>query len=504
MKKGLQNSKKRWLLKVFITCLLPFPLLFIYAYCSSLDSIQHQLHNIANAYAARIETLIFDLHSENKKALYGSKNCDQIQEELLFESLLREMFIIENQQIVCSSKRGEMQSDVSQYYPDGIVTTKERFFDLPNNSWKRTLLVIDSDKHTPYRGAVSVVDQKYIEAYLGYQADNRIEKLIVKVGDDYYPPNSHFVTQRHSVLVSSPQQRFSLQVVASNQFASEQITFYLLSAIPVFFALSLLIFSIIYFQNRRTSLLDDLKKGLERHELFLVYQPIVMTDSGEIHGYEALIRWVNPKLGFITPDSFIPIAEEYGLINKLTDYVLKQVEQDISSFPTALGLHIGINVPPSYLSSQNHIKRLIKCSNTLSEKGLQLTVEITERQLLDEQGKQVLKPLRNAGIIIAIDDFGTGRTALSVLQDITFDCLKIDKCFTDTIGVDSINAPVLNSIIELAHQLNVEIIAEGIEHAYQAEYLKAKGVKLHQGYYYAKPLCLKELFACSPTLSSKH
>lgn len=229
-----------------------------------------------------------------------------------------------------------------------------------------------------------------------------------------------------------------------------------------------------------------------------------MTDSGEIHGYEALIRWVNPKLGFITPDSFIPIAEEYGLINKLTDYVLKQVEQDISSFPTALGLHIGINVPPSYLSSQNHIKRLIKCSNTLSEKGLQLTVEITERQLLDEQGKQVLKPLRNAGIIIAIDDFGTGRTALSVLQDITFDCLKIDKCFTDTIGVDSINAPVLNSIIELAHQLNVEIIAEGIEHAYQAEYLKAKGVKLHQGYYYAKPLCLKELFACSPTLSSKH
>lgn len=123
---------------------------------------------------------------------------------------------------------------------------------------------------------------------------------------------------------------------------------------------------------------------------------------------------------------------------------------------------------------------------------------------MDEQGQQVLKLLRDAGIRIAIDDFGTGRTALSVLQHITFDCLKIDKCFTDTIGVDSINAPVLNSIIELAKQLEVEIVAEGIEQAYQAEYLKAKGVKYQQGYYYSKPLCLEELANISPTLHANH
>ncbi|MCG3728445.1 EAL domain-containing protein [Vibrio cincinnatiensis] len=502
----MQNNKKRWLIKVLITCLLPFPIIFIYAYYSSLESIQRQLHNIASAYANRIEALIIDLHTENAKALYGSKNCSQIQEELLFESLLREMFIIEHQKIVCSSKRGKMQSDVSHYYPDGIVTTKERFFDLPNNAWQRTLLVIDADKNNPYRGAVSVVDEKYIQAYLGYHVDNRIAKLIVKVGDDYYPPNGHFLTHAHSVLIHSPQQRFSLQIVASQKFASEQITFHLLSAIPASFVLSLLIFTLIYFQNRRTSLLDDLKKGLERHELFLVYQPIVFTHSGEVHGYEALIRWVNPKLGFINPDSFIPIAEEYGLINKLTDYVLRQVEHDMDHLPIndSHRLHIGINVPPSYLSTQKHINRLIDSSNYLANQGFQLIVEITERQLLDEQGQQVLKLLRDAGIRIAIDDFGTGRTALSVLQHITFDCLKIDKCFTDTIGVDSINAPVLNSIIELAKQLEVEIVAEGIEQAYQAEYLKAKGVKYQQGYYYSKPLCLEELANISPTLPANH
>lgn len=489
----MQNKKRVLLKKILSACLIPIPIVFFYAYYTSVTSINSQLNTIADSYAKRIDSLVADLHDENAKALYSNKSCAQIQEDLLFESLLREMLIVEDQQIVCSSKRGEMQSDISYYYPDGIITSKERFFDLQNDPAMRTLLVIDADKNNPYRGAISVVDQGYIQARLGYHTDTRIAKLIVKVGNEYYPANSKFITKQHNVKVNTANKLFTLQIVASDSFVTEQITFYLLSALPASIALSFFIYALFLFFTGRTSLLDDLKRGLERHELFLVYQPVIDSQKQNVVGYEALLRWINPKLGFVKPDTFIQIAEEYGLINKVTDYVINQVQKDAQYLPNHQQLHLSINVPPCYLSHQKHIHRLILCASHLAAQGIQLVVEITERQLLDQKGQAVLHELRQAGVMISIDDFGTGQTSLSVLQHIAFDYLKIDKCFIDSIGVQSVSAPILNTIIELAHQLKVNIVAEGVEHAAQAKYLANKGVQYQQGYFYSKPLDLSTI-----------
>lgn len=490
--------------RLVIIFLLPVPIIFSYAFYSGLGSIERHLKSIAKSYSKKMDAIISDLHEENENALYVSKSCSQIQEELLFENLLREMLIIENKEIICSSKRGKMSTDVSSYYPDGKIITKEQFFDLNKDAAQRTLLVINADKNNPYRGAVSIVDQSYIKARLDYQSDTRISKFVVKLGDDYYPQgNITFTDKPHSVLETFPQRSFSVQIMASDEFVASQIVFYLLSATPVSLLFSMLLLVLIKIYNVRTSLVDELKKGLSRKELFLVYQPIITTKTQEIKGYEALIRWNNPKLGFVKPDNFISVAEDNGLINDLTSYVIEQLEKDIDKLPFLKKIHVSINVPPSYLIHDSNVRRLIDCGYYLTSQGIQLVIEITERQLLDTKSQQALKILRSEGICIAIDDFGTGHTALSILQHIDFDYLKIDKCFTDTIGVDSINAPVLNSIIDLAHQLQVEIVAEGIEEAYQAEYLEEKKVNYQQGYYYSKPLFLEELDSVSPDFFKK-
>lgn len=479
--------------KVLLACIIPIPVVFAYAYYTSIKSIHHQLQTIASSYTLRIDDLISTLHDENVNVLVNGQSCQQIQQQLLFESLLREMLIVENQHIVCSSKRGELLTDISRYYPDGKIQNKIRFFDLNDDASMRTLLVINTDKKHPYRGAISVIDQHYIQDRLGYHTDNRIAKLVIKVDNKYYPATEQFHHKRHQALVTSDREKFQLQVIASDDFVKEQVLLYLLSALPASIALSLSIYGLFIFFRGRTSLLDDLKKGLERQELFLVYQPIINSQTQQTVSYEALLRWVNPKLGFVKPDTFILIAEQYGLINKVTDYVIEQVQQNVVHFPHDQSIHLSLNIPPCYLAEKQHINRLILCASKLGYYGIQLVVEITERQLLDEQGQNILGELRKAGILIAIDDFGTGHTALSVLQNITFDYLKIDKCFIDSIGMQSVNAPVLNTIIELAHQLNVSIVAEGVENAIQAQYLKDKGVQCQQGYYYSKPLDITQV-----------
>lgn len=490
MKRWLQNSKKPKFITVLAIFLLPIPVLFSYAYYASLEEIQRHLQSVASFYANRIDALVSDLHRKNARALYASKSCAQLQEEFLFENLSREILIVENQRIVCSSKRGEMQLALSPDYPEDIITSQERLVDLNNDPQQRTLLITNTDKNNPQRGVILIVDKEAISARLGYQNDHRIARLTVKIGDEYYPPNRQFLTHPHSVLVHSAKQLFSLQIVASDEFVSEEITFYLLRAIPASLILSLLIFILGTFFHIRSDLLDDLKKALARKELFLVYQPVVSSTTKAVVGYEALTRWTHPKLGNIKPDRFIPIAEEYDVIHKLTDYIIKQVEQDALYFQE---VYIGINIPPSYLTDKRHIQRLIQCGNILAEHKIQLTAEITERQLLEKSSQEAIQVLRAAGVMVAIDDFGTGHTALSVLQDVAFDCLKIDKCFIDSIGVESVNTPVLNTIIELAHQLKVDIVAEGVETAVQADYLQAKGVQYQQGYYHSKPLSLHDL-----------
>lgn len=492
MLKRCSPQQIQWIKRTLAIVLLPLPIVMSAAYRGGIESINSNLMSMANSYISRIEMIVDELRHENDKALYNPRECEKLQDDLLFESMLREMFIVKDGTIVCSSKRGKLSYDVSQYFAGNRITPEVKLFDLKNDPTKRTLLVIDSDVNDATHGVISLVEKNYVYARLGFRTDRRISKLVFEVNHLAYPYDSSFDSVNPSVVGKSNRYDFTLMLEASDEYSHERLAFFLLGSLPVSFAISILITIILFFFSGNATLVDVLRKGLERGELFMNYQPIVKSDQNKIKGFEALVRWVNPKLGFVGPDNFIPIAEEFGLINKLTDYVLDSILRDWSNANLKECYQMGVNIPPSYLLDPVCVEKLKRYAKAYRYINLQLIAEITERQLLDENGQEVLRELRANGILVAIDDFGTGRTALSVLQNITFDFLKIDKCFVDTIGIESINAPVLNAIIELSHQLHVEIVAEGVETQIQSCYLMAKQVQYQQGYYHFKPLSIED------------
>lgn len=223
------------------------------------------------------------------------------------------------------------------------------------------------------------------------------------------------------------------------------------------------------------------------------YQPQVDSSTGKTFGYEALVRWPHKQKGFISPDEFVPAAEESGLVEMLTDFVLERACEDFSQFKFEQSVHLGINVPPGYLAGAHVIRKIETIHRKLKQYNVEMSIEITERQLIDGEARCHIAALRLHGIQVLIDDFGTGQTALAVLQHMKVDYLKIDKCFVDTIGIDSVNSTVLNAIVRLAEDLHVDLIAEGVETREQAAHLTMLGVNLHQGYFYAKPLPYSEV-----------
>ncbi|MEI8671591.1 EAL domain-containing protein [Vibrio sp. SA48] len=245
--------------------------------------------------------------------------------------------------------------------------------------------------------------------------------------------------------------------------------------------------------DRRECFVLDMKEGLNKKEFFIVYQPIVNGYSRNIESLEALIRWKHPTLGIISPDEFIPLAEERGIINDLTDYVLELTLEELQQSNTLSILSLGVNIPPSYLGSVERVKKLKYYTEQFRKIGIGLIAEITERQVLEPEGVAYLDLLRDYGLKFAIDDFGTGHTSLSMIQNIKFDYLKIDKCFIDKVGLKTTNPAVLDMIIELGDRLGVITVAEGVETKEQADYLIRSGVNKLQGYYFSKPLPLDEI-----------
>lgn len=204
-----------------------------------------------------------------------------------------------------------------------------------------------------------------------------------------------------------------------------------------------------------------------------------------------MLRWNNPRQGWISPDVFIPIAEEHHLIVPLTRYVMAETIRQRHVFPMSSQFHVGINVAPS------HFRRgvLIKDLNQYwfsAHPIQQLILEITERDALLDVDYRIARELHRKNVKLAIDDFGTGNSSFSWLETLRPDVLKIDKSFTAAIGSDAVNSTVTDIIIALGQRLNIELVAEGVETQEQAKYLRRHGVHILQGYWYAQPMPLRD------------
>lgn len=240
----------------------------------------------------------------------------------------------------------------------------------------------------------------------------------------------------------------------------------------------------------RKRLETRLRAAVEQHRFTLCYQPMVDAVSGRLHGAEALLRWDDEELGSIPPNEFIGLAEETGLIIPLGEWLLEEVCRDLVSWRRA-GLempHISVNVSGHQLLDERLSILLEGLLRRHRLPGTSLELEITESTLMEGEKCELLQHLRRLGISVAVDDFGTGYSSLSKIKHMPVNILKIDRSFIEDIFVDRNDRAIVIAILAMAHQLNLRVVAEGVETQEQLAFLRESGCDLLQGFLLAQPL----------------
>lgn len=482
---------KKELLKKAIIFLLPIPLVAAEVLYLAHQSIQRNLDHILDKNIQVADEIFHQIETENRTALLRPERCEVLQQNLMFERNIDEMLIVKGDQIICSSKLGAISRPADDYIQ--MYRPETLSLGHVNGYPDQVLFLSTKSEAQPEYQAVTIVDRDYFGATIGYRNDLRLKRTAIFVGDESAPMNSTEDGENEVALNHSTSFDYEGLIEASDYYVEQQRFSYLLSSIPILLVFYFLIFLVRRFIDPQRNMVSELKKAIRKRELKLYYQPQVDAQTGKAFGYEALVRWPHKLRGFISPDEFVPVAEESGLVESLTDFVLEKACEDFSKVKLEESIHLGVNVPPGYLSDSHVIRKIENIHRTLKQHNVELGIEITERQLIDSNAIQHIAALRVHGIQVLIDDFGTGQTALAVLQHMKVDYLKIDKCFVDTIGIESVNSSVLHAIVRLAGDLSVELVAEGVETKEQADHLKALGVNIHQGYFYAKPLPYAEV-----------
>jgi diguanylate cyclase (GGDEF)-like protein len=249
----------------------------------------------------------------------------------------------------------------------------------------------------------------------------------------------------------------------------------------------------------RFTLESQLRKGLERDELRLFYQPKVDVQTNQIVGAEALVRWQHPELGLLSPGDFIPLAEDVGLIVPLGDWVIHTVCQHSKAWQ-ARGLQplcISLNVSSQQFRDPKLVRTILRA---LASSGLApryLKLELTESVIMENAKKNIdaLHDLKRIGSKISIDDFGTGYSSLSYLEQFPLDELKIDRSFISAIRAATDDAPIVTAVVAMAHSFGLTVVVEGVETKEQLAFVKKRGCDEYQGYFFSKPLPEDEFVA---------
>jgi diguanylate cyclase (GGDEF)-like protein/PAS domain S-box-containing protein len=248
--------------------------------------------------------------------------------------------------------------------------------------------------------------------------------------------------------------------------------------------------------QERLAIEHGLRVALQRSELHLVYQPKIDLLSRRIIGVEALVRWHHPSLGPISPERFIPIAEETGLIVPIGEWVLRTACQKIRDWrDQGIELPVAVNLSARQFRQRNLAQTI---NAILSETGIPpacLEIEITESDVMEnaESAIATLDQLKARGINISIDDFGTGYSSLSYLKRFPLDILKIDRSFVRDIAIDSDDAAIVEAIIALARSLDIKVVAEGVESESQVAFLSRSGCDFAQGFLFSPPVTAEEI-----------
>ena len=251
-----------------------------------------------------------------------------------------------------------------------------------------------------------------------------------------------------------------------------------------------------HYDTANLALLADVRRALRRDELTLHYQPKIRLSDGHIVAIEALLRWQHPSLGLLAPDRFVPLIEQTDLIDDLTDWVLARALRDLAEIDQHHpGLTVAVNVSARNLARDDFPARVGSALFDHDVAPERLVVEITETALLGDPGHaaRVLLALSDLGVLVSLDDFGVGQTSLAYLAALPIDELKIDRGFVTDMTADASHAAIVRSIVDLAHNLSLRVVAEGVETAEASHALIAAGCDLAQGFLYSRPVPLDGL-----------
>ncbi|TWC66620.1 EAL domain-containing protein [Herbaspirillum sp. SJZ099] len=249
------------------------------------------------------------------------------------------------------------------------------------------------------------------------------------------------------------------------------------------------------FSNKTPSPKEELRAAIRTKNVMLHYQPIIDLRTGRCLGAEALVRWKRSNGEMVQPDIFIPMAEDNGMIEDLTEHAIESAVRDLEPLLSSdRSFHVSLNISADDLKSGRMLATLARALENTAIEARQIWLEATERGFINiDEARRTLAAAKEQGYVIAIDDFGTGYSSLQYLQTLPVDILKIDKSFVGMIGKS--DTPLIEHIIGMARSLELHIVAEGVEEGWQENYLIENGVDLVQGWRYSKALPLKDFMS---------
>jgi sensor c-di-GMP phosphodiesterase-like protein len=426
------------------------------------------------------------------------KPCNAVQGELrqyvARARTLRAISLIKNGILYCSSVFGNRAVPVNMLEPTLPSRHASLQLSVDNSLLKGSPVLVKwtSVGDSGLDGAMQVINIALLTQLMSAPEMPWVVRTALNVGDNHlvygsnalgFPPPG---TDDKETQFHSARQPFSISLIGPS--ASTLAVQRLPSQVPLALLLALLIGYMAWQASAsRMSFSREITLGIARGEFEIWCQPLVHAQTHACTGVELLLRWNNPRQGWISPDIFIPLAEQENLIVPLTRYVIDRTIKHIDIFPASSDFHIGINVAADHFRNGlilNDLKRYwFAC-----RPSQRLMLELTEREDLQHLDPQVFRQLRALGVRLAIDDFGTGRSSLAWLEMLKPDVLKIDKSFTAAIGTDSVNSRVISMIIELGQRLGITLVAEGVETALQEEYLRRQQVQILQGWLFARPM----------------
>ncbi|VAX16411.1 diguanylate cyclase/phosphodiesterase (GGDEF & EAL domains) with PAS/PAC sensor(s), partial [hydrothermal vent metagenome] len=244
---------------------------------------------------------------------------------------------------------------------------------------------------------------------------------------------------------------------------------------------------------KRLKLENELRKAIEAKELLPYYQPLVDVQTGEVTGMEALVRWQKEHGELISPISFLPTAEETGLILQIDEHILRTAcayVKKLNDSRNGNNLYVSVNMSARQLGRRDIVETVISAYTQAGLEPENLGLEVTEGIIIDnfDNAVNILTRIRDLGVRIFLDDFGTGYSSLSYLKKLPLDVLKMDKTFVSDLPEDKNSRAIAHAITSMAHELGIKMVAEGVETEGQLEYLRSIGCDIIQGYIYSKPL----------------